>query len=136
MKKNNRQHTVIDFDAMGDERGQLVAIEGMKQVPFEIKRVFYVYGTSDNKARGCHANKNTQFVIISVSGSCIVTIHDGVSCQDVVLDRQTKGLYLDKMIWKEMHSFSKDSVLMVLCSETYDKDEYIHDFQEYLMVVS
>ncbi|MGL6363256.1 sugar 3,4-ketoisomerase [Aeromonas veronii] len=101
-----------------------------------MKRVFYVYGTSGDKARGCHANKKTKFVIISVSGSCIVTVNDGVDCEDIILDCQTKGLYLDKMVWKQMHSFSKNSVLMVLCSEKYDQEEYVHNFDEYLTLTA
>lgn len=134
--KKKESYKIVNFNAMGDERGHLVAIEGMNQVPFDIERIFYVYGTSDEKSRGCHANKKTQFVIISVSGSCIVSVHDGVNKKDITLDSQTKGLYLDKMVWKEMHSFSKDSVLVILCSEKYDQQEYIYDFKEYIKVVN
>ncbi|ENE5173040.1 FdtA/QdtA family cupin domain-containing protein [Vibrio cholerae] len=136
MAQSDRSYKILEFKAMGDERGQLVALESMNQVPFDIKRVFYVYGTSGDKAHGCHANKKTKFVIISVSGSCIVTVNNGVHSKDIILDCQTKGLYLDKMVWKEMHSFSKNSVLMVLCSEKYDQEEYVHNFDEYLDLVA
>ncbi|HHQ5455763.1 TPA: sugar 3,4-ketoisomerase [Aeromonas veronii] len=136
MEQSDRSYKILEFKEMGDERGQLVALESMNQIPFDIKRVFYVYGTSGDKARGCHANKKTKFVIISVSGSCIVTVNDGVDCEDIILDCQTKGLYLDKMVWKQMHSFSKNSVLMVLCSEKYDQEEYVHNFDEYLTLTA
>ncbi|SJN57290.1 TDP-4-oxo-6-deoxy-alpha-D-glucose-3, 4-oxoisomerase [Vibrio ruber DSM 16370] len=136
MKRSNKGYEVLNFLPMGDDRGYLIAIEGMNHIPFNIERVFYVYGTMSDKSRGCHANKNTRFVLVSISGSCSVTVHNGASSEDIILDSKTKGLYLDRMIWKEMHSFSSDSILMVMCSEKYDKDEYINNFDEYMRVVN
>ncbi len=127
---------VLTFVPIGDERGQLVALEGNQHIPFDIKRVFYVYGTSGDKARGCHANKKTRFVIISLSGNCIISVNDGKKVEDIKLDTKTKGLYLDCMVWKEMHSFSDDCILLVLCSEFYDSTEYIHDLEQFLTLVN
>ena len=120
---------------MGDSRGALVALEGGVHVPFNIKRVFYVYGTKGNMSRGCHANRKTKFVLIAINGACTVTVKDGVNDIDIVLDNPTRGLFLDKMVWKEMHHFSADAVLLVLCSELYDKNEYVFDYNEYLMEI-
>nr|WP_102363924.1 FdtA/QdtA family cupin domain-containing protein [Vibrio lentus] len=114
MCKNNDDYKVVELEAMGDERGQLVAIESSNQIPFDMRRVFYVYGTSGDKARGCHANKKTKFVIISVAGSCVVSVNNGRKKEDIILDVPTKGLYLNNMVWKEMHSFPK-----ILCCLSY-----------------
>lgn len=132
MRNNIDDYKVIELNAMGDERGQLVAIENSNQIPFNMRRVFYVYGTSGDKARGCHANKNTKFVIISVVGSCVISVNNGKGKEDITLDSPTKGLYLNNMVWKEMHSFSDNSVLLVVCSELYDSDEYIYSLNEFL----
>lgn len=135
MSKSNYSYKVIDFKEMGDERGKLIAVESSNQIPFDIQRVFYVYGTSDDKARGCHANKKTEFVLISVSGSCVVKVNNGDVEEQITLDEPTKGLYLSKMVWKEMHSFSDDALLLVLCSEKYDSGEYIYSLEHYLAMV-
>ncbi|MFD1802236.1 sugar 3,4-ketoisomerase [Mixta tenebrionis] len=126
---------LIDFTEMGDSRGTLVAIEGGVHVPFPLKRVFYVYGTKGEVPRGCHANRKTKFVLVSVKGRCTVTIKQGMDNVDFVLDSPTRGLFLDRMVWKEMHSFSDDAVLLVLCSEPYDKNEYVFNYAEYLLEV-
>lgn len=133
--QENTMFHEINFKEMGDDRGFLVAMEGGNQIPFDIKRVFYVYGSEGDVIRGCHANRNTQFVLISVNGSCAITVKDAKTEKytEVILDSPTKGLYLNRMVWKEMHNFSTDAVLLVLCSEYYDKNEYIHDFDEYLV---
>jgi len=125
-------YSVIDFDVMGDDRGSLVALEGCVHIPFDIKRVFYVYGTEGEVSRGDHANRKTQFVLISVSGECKVTIRTPTESTVIKLDSPHKGLFLDRMTWKEMHDFARDSVLLVLCSENYDQSEYIYDFDKFV----
>ncbi len=122
----------LEFKQFGDDRGHLVVVEGLKEVPFDIKRIFYIYGTKGNTVRGQHANRKTEFVLINVSGSCKVSVDD--SKGNVVkysLDKPHTGLYLPKMIWKNMYDFSSDSVLLVLCSEYYDSQEYIRDYDSY-----
>lgn len=131
-KKINANFLEMQLDIKGDLRGSLVAIESEVDVSFELKRVFFIYGTTKDVVRGCHANKKSKFMLTSVSGKCEVTIKLSSGDVHVSLDNPGKALYLDRMVWKEMHSFSEDCVLLVLCSEHYDSTEYIYDFDEYL----
>ena len=123
---------VLEFKNLGDERGNLVAIEGGITIPFDICRVFYIYGTDPNAVRGQHANKNSEFVLINVAGSSKVRIKDGVEEAVIELNKPLMGVYIPKMIWKDMYDFSKDSVLLVLTNTHYDEGEYIRDYYEYL----
>lgn len=124
---------LIEFQQKGDERGHLVVIEGIKDIPFEIKRVFYIYGSDTDVVRGKHANRKSEFVLVNVSGQSKVKIIDGKGNETVIsLNRPHMGLYIPKMVWKEMYDFSKDSVLLVLSSETYDAQEYIREYDEYI----
>ena len=121
----------LHFPDLGDERGKLVVAEGEIDIPFEIKRVFYIYGSDDSVVRGQHANRESEFVLINVAGSSKVMITDGTNKDVVELNRPMEGLYLPKMVWKEMYDFSEDSVLLVLASTHYDGSEYIRDYDEY-----
>lgn len=126
-------YKVLDFNELGDERGSLVVIEGNSDIPFEIKRVFYIYGSDQDLIRGLHANRDSEFVLVNVSGSCNVIIKDGKGNEEIVkLDKPRKGVYLPKMIWKEMVNFSKDSVLLCLASTHYNGDEYIRSYEEFV----
>ncbi len=130
------QYKLIEFGEYGDERGNLVVAEcGGVDVPFEVKRVFYIYGSAPDVIRGRHANKRTRFVLINVAGSSKVKIDNGKETSIVVLDRPRQGLYIPPMLWKDMYDFSPDSVLLVLCSEHYDGNEYIRDYNEYLKLI-
>ena len=126
---------LIEFPQNGDERGHLVAVEGNQDIPFDIKRVFYIYGSDQDVVRGRHANYNTEFVLINVSGTSKVRVDDGVSQKVFHLDRPHIGIYLPKLVWKDMYDFSEDSVLLCLASEHYDANEYIRDYEEYLKIV-
>ncbi|WP_066315213.1 FdtA/QdtA family cupin domain-containing protein [Bacillus sp. FJAT-29814] len=130
------KYKLLEFPQLGDERGQLVVVEQLKEIPFELKRIFYIYGTKGNVARGQHANRRSQFVLINLRGSCKVLIDDGFNSDVIVLDKPHTGVYLDRMVWKEMFDFSSDSILLVLSSELYDKSEYISDYKEFLREVS
>ncbi len=122
----------LHFPDLGDERGKLVVAEGDGiDIPFEIKRVFYIYGSDDSVVRGQHANRESEFVLINVAGSSKVMITDGENKDIVELSRPMEGVYLPKMVWKEMYDFSPDSVLLVLASTHYDGSEYIRDYEEY-----
>lgn len=123
---------VLEFKNLGDERGNLVAIEGSITIPFNICRVFYIYGTDADTIRGQHANRESEFVLINVAGRSKVRVTDGTEELVVVLDKPMKGIYIPKMIWKDMYDFSKDSVLLALASTHYDGNEYIRDYYEYL----
>ncbi len=122
----------ITFNEMGDERGNLVVIEGQIDIPFEIKRVFYMYGSDPDIVRGQHANRRSSFVLINVSGVSKVRITNGHDEIVVTLDKPRMGVYIPPMYWKDMYNFSKDSVLLVLSDEHYDNNEYIRDYSEYL----
>ncbi len=132
----NKLCEVLNFKDLGDDRGGLVAVEGMKDVPFEIKRVFYIFGTDPDIRRGQHANLESEFVLINVSGTSKVWATDGKNEQIIELDRPMKGVYLPKMVWKDMYDFSEDSVLLVLASTHYDGSEYIRDYNEYLKIMN
>lgn len=133
MKLENSK--LISFKENGDERGKLVIIEGMQDVPFEVKRIFYIYGSDRNVIRGRHANRKSEFVLVNVCGSSKVKICDGYSEEIIVLDKPNTGVYIPKMLWKDMYDFSEDSILLVLSSEHYDPEEYIRDFDEYIKEV-
>ncbi len=126
---------MLKFQQKGDERGYLVVVEGMKDIPFSIKRVFYIYGSDDTVIRGRHANKRTEFVLINVVGQCKVRVRDSRGKEEIfLLDKPHTGVYLPRMVWKDMYDFSKDSVLLCLASEHYDPTEYIRDYDEYLRI--
>ena len=128
---------IIKFKEMGDERGNLVVAEGNgNEIPFEIKRVFYIYGSDKKVIRGQHANIRTRFVLINVSGKSKVRVDNGHERTVFKLDQPKTGLYLGNMLWKEMFDFSEDSVLLVLCSEHYDENEYIRDYAQYIEMVN
>lgn len=127
---------MLEFQRKGDERGHLVVVEGSKDIPFEIKRIFYIYGSDANVVRGQHANRKSEFVLINVAGSCKVKVLDGKGNEAVfILNRPHTGIYLPTMIWKDMYDFSEDSVLLVLASEHYDAEEYIRDYDRFVEVV-
>ena len=123
---------MIEFPELGDERGHLVIAEGMKNIPFEIKRIFYIYGSDSSVVRGQHANKISQFMLINVAGTSKVKIDYGNGEFEIFsLDKPHIGLFIPRMIWKDMYDFSKDSVLLCLADTTYDASEYIRDKNEY-----
>ena len=127
---------VINFKDLGDERGKLVVIEGGRAIPFEIQRVFYIYGSDAKVVRGQHANRESEFVLINVAGTSKVRVTNGKEEHVVLLDKPMMGVYIPKMIWKDMYDFSEDSVLLVLASTHYDGSEYIRDYQEYLNIMN
>ena len=127
---------MLEFPQRGDERGHLVIVEGGIDIPFEIKRAFYIYGSDAEVVRGKHANRITEFVLINVAGTSKVKVKDGLGMEKVfVLDHPHVGIYLPTMIWKDMYDFSGDSVLLCLASEHYIPDEYIRSYEEYVKIV-
>ena len=126
---------MIEFPQKGDDRGHLVIVEGNQDIPFEIKRVFYIYGSDKDVIRGKHANYNTEFVLINVAGTSKVKVDDGTEQKIFSLDRPHTGIFLPRMVWKDMYDFSEDSVLLVLASEHYDETEYIRSYPEYLEIM-
>ena len=134
---NMNKVQMLEFQQRGDERGHLVIAEGGIDVPFEIKRVFYIYGSDKDVVRGQHANRKTEFVLINVAGTSKVKVKDGEGNEAIFcLNRPHTGIYLPNMVWKDMYDFSDDSVLLVLASTHYDPDEYIRDYDEFVKEVS
>ena len=128
---------MLEFSQKGDERGHLVIVEGMKDVPFEITRIFHIYGSDSEVVRGQHANRKSEFVLINVAGTSKVRVRDGKGNEAVFsLNRPHTGIYLPKMVWKDMYDFSEDSVLLCLSSEHYDAEEYIRNYDEFEKIIS
>ena len=125
----------VDFPPLGDDRGSLVALEAGKTVPFDIKRVYYIFGTQSGVARGFHAHKNLKQVAVCVTGKCRMILDDGVTREEAWLDSPAKGLLISDLVWREMHDFSEDCVLLVLASEHYDETDYIRSYDDFLLEV-
>lgn len=124
---------MLQFIRHGDVRGWLVAIEGNCDIPFEIKRIFYIFGSDSSVVRGKHANRKSEFVLINVCGTCRVkTVETDGTVQEFLLDKPHTGIYLPRMVWKDMYDFSPDSILLCLSSEHYDSGEYIREYDDFL----
>ena len=120
------------FQQHGDSRGQLVALEEYRDIPFEIKRVYYMYETDGTVRRGFHAHKNLQQILICIHGSCKILLDNGTERKIISLEKPYEGLYVSNDMWREMYDFSKDAVLLVLASEYYDEADYVRDYDEFL----
>lgn len=127
--------SILSFADLGDERGKLVVVEGGQAIPFDIQRVFYIYESDSTVVRGQHANRESEFVLINVAGKSKVRITDGTEEFIVELNKPMMGVYIPKMIWKDMYDFSSDSVLLVLASTHYDGKEYIRNYDEFLRIM-
>ncbi|MFM5550331.1 FdtA/QdtA family cupin domain-containing protein [Aeromonas veronii] len=126
---------LVDFRVLGDERGSLIALESNNQIPFDIRRVYYLYGTKPGVARGFHAHKKLKQLAVCIKGSCRFVMDDGTNKQEVVLSTPDKGLFIDAMQWHEMYDFSEDCVLMVLADQLYDESDYIRDYIKFIEAV-
>ena len=128
---------MLEFSQRGDERGHLVVVEGHQDIPFDIKRIFYIYGSDKEVVRGQHANRKSEFVLINVAGTSKVKVKDGKGNEAIYsLNRPHTGIYLPKLVWKDMYDFSEDSILLVLASEHYDPEEYIRNYDEFVEIVN
>lgn len=123
---------MIEFPRMVDPEGSLTFIEGERHVPFELKRVFYIYDVPTAESRGAHAHKELQQVLICLSGSFDVLLEDGEQRREVRMNRPWRGLYVPRMIWAAIINFDPGSVCLVLASERYSEADYYRDYQEYL----
>ncbi|WP_075721192.1 sugar 3,4-ketoisomerase [Roseburia sp. 499] len=123
------------FQQHGDDRGQLVALEEFKDIPFEIKRVYYMYDTKEGVRRGFHAHKSLEQILICIHGSCKILLDNGTEKKIVSLESPYEGLYVSNSMWREMFDFSPDAVLMVLASDYYKEEDYIRNYDEFLKYV-
>lgn len=130
------QITTYEFDLHGDERGELIALEELsKDVPFDIKRVYYMYNTTPGFVRGRHAHRKLEQILICVHGSCKILLDDATERRVVTLDKPNLGLHISNYMWREMFDFSPDAVLLVLASEHYNEADYIRDYEEFFNFV-
>ncbi|WP_220719831.1 sugar 3,4-ketoisomerase [Agarivorans litoreus] len=127
---------VLNFKPLGDERGDLVALEELVDIPFVMKRVYYVFRTERGVSRGFHAHRNLKQVAVCVTGSCEFVLDDGENRETITLDSSTKGILIEGIVWREMHNFSDDCVLMVIASEHYDEADYIRSYDDFLEIVN
>ena len=123
------------FQRHGDDRGMLVALEEGKEIPFNVKRVYYMYDTVGGVRRGFHAHKCLEQILICIHGSCKIHLDNGTETAEVDLNTPYEGLYVSNDMWREMYDFSPDAVLMVLASELYDESDYVRDYDEFLEMV-
>ncbi|MCH5324693.1 MAG: WxcM-like domain-containing protein [Eubacterium sp.] len=123
---------MIDFQSHDDERGCLVVAETTKEIPFDIKRLYYIYDADSKTTRGFHSHKRLQQVYIGIHGSMKVTLFDGVEKREVILDNPKQGLYIGHDVWRTISDFSPGAVLLVAASELYSEDDYIRNYDEFL----
>lgn len=127
--------SVTEFNIIGDERGSLIALEGTRNIPFSIKRVYYLFGTQFNVGRGFHAHKELKQIAVCVSGQARMVMDNGTHKEDIWLDAPNKAIFIDSMMWHEMYDFSPDCVMLVLASDFYDESDYIRNYDDYLRLL-
>ncbi len=124
------------FQPHGDDRGQLISLEEYNDIPFRIKRVYFMYDTAEGVVRGHHAHKSLEQILVCVHGSCKIHLDNGKETKEVALEKPYEGLYISHDMWREMYDFSPDAVLMVFASEIYDEKDYIRDYNEFVSFVN
>lgn len=132
-KEKKCPNGLIDLPIIGDLRGSLIALENQINLPFDIKRVYYIFDTKKEVSRGFHAHKNLKQLAVCVSGRCTMVLDDGKKRTSYLLDAPDKGLIINAMVWREMHDFSEDCVLVVLASEYYQESDYIRSYDAFKM---
>ncbi len=126
---------IINLETHSDERGSLVVIESLKNIPFEIKRIYYLFGTNPNFERGRHAHKNLKQIYIAVSGSCKIEFDDGKEKSEYVLNDPKSGLLIEGVVWREIKEISSDCVLLVVADDLYKESDYLRDYNEFLRFI-
>lgn len=126
---------IIDFPVVADPRGNLTFIEGTRTIPFEIKRVYYLYDVPGGAHRGGHGHRNLEQVLVAMSGSFDIVLDDGNRQRRYHLNRSFYGIYIPPMSWREMDNFSSGSVCMVLASDYYDEGDYFRDYNQFIAAV-
>lgn len=127
---------LLQLQTHGDDRGSLISIEEGRNVPFEVKRVYYLFNTSEGVRRGFHAHKTLKQLAVAVRGSCRFVLDDGKEKIDIRLDNPNQALLIESFVWREMYDFSPDCVLMVLADQLYDESDYVRDYNAFLSAVN
>lgn len=127
---------IIPLQTHGDERGHLVSLEETKNIPFQIKRVYYMYDTKPDTRRGYHAHLKLKQLVVAVKGSCRFVLDNAKERVEIVLDNPAQGLIIESLVWREMYDFSEDCVLMVLADSLYDESDYIRNYDEFSSLVN
>lgn len=125
-------YKILNFNVKSDSRGSLIALENLKEIPFEIKRIYYIYDTKPEFPRGAHAHRELEQVLIMMDGSCELVLNDGKNIKNIILNRPDMGIFIGKNMWREMKNFSYGAKLLVLASDFYNEKEYIRDYEEFL----
>lgn len=123
---------LIQLKSCGDDRGSLIALEEKSNIPFEIKRVYYMFNTGEGVTRGFHAHKTLKQVAIAVRGSCKFMLDDGSEKIEITLNHPAQGLLIESFMWREMFDFSEDCVLMVLADQIYDEADYVRSYEQFI----
>ncbi len=123
---------LINFQEYVDKRGNLVVAEYGKEIPFLVRRIYYIYGVPEGEKRGFHSHKRLRQVYIAIHGSCEVMLTSGEDIKTIKLERPAQGLYIGNDVWREIYNFSTDAVLLVLASEEYSEDDYIRKYDKFI----
>jgi len=126
--------SIINFKKISDPRGNLTVIESNKDVPFEVKRIYYIYDVPGGESRGAHSHKTLEQIIIAISGSFDVKVDDGTQKKIFHLNRAYYGLYIPRMIWRYLDNFASGSVCLVLASDYYSESDYIRNYEEFVKI--
>ena len=122
---------IIKFEIKGDKRGSLISLESNKNIPFEIKRVYYFYGSLEDVVRGKHAHKNLKQIMVAINGSCKVLLDNGLNKKIVKLEKKNEGLFISNNTWREVFDFTPDCIVIVFANDFFNEEDYIRDYKEF-----
>lgn len=124
---------ILNLDIKNNLKGNLIVIESLKNIPFEIKRLYYIF--NNKTERGCHAHKKTKKLIICISGKCNLLVDNGIEKKEFLLNKPNYAILINEMIWNKLYNFTDNTILLVLANTYYDPKDYINDYNEYLKLI-
>lgn len=131
----NKNWSILNFKSIDDERGSLVALEAGGEIPFDVKRIYYLFNLDINNNRGYHAHKELKQVLVCMHGECKILVDDGKDKEEIILDSSKKGLYLNNCVWREIYDFKKEAVLVAIVSEHYDEADYLRNYDDFIKFI-